>query len=66
MNLDFTGARVLVTGGTRGIGRAAVEAFLEAGARVAVNGRTKESVARAVSDLAASGRVEPVPATLVA
>ena len=36
--------RVPVTGGTRGIGRAAVESFLAAGASVAINGRTTESV----------------------
>ena len=40
MQIDFTDKRVLVTGGTRGIRRGAVEAFLEAGARVAVNRRT--------------------------
>jgi 3-oxoacyl-[acyl-carrier protein] reductase len=35
MDLQLTGRRVLVTGGTRGIGRAVVEAFLDEGADVA-------------------------------
>lgn len=34
MKFDFTGKRVLVAGGTRGIGRATVAAFQAAGARV--------------------------------
>ena len=51
--IDFTDKRVLVTGGTRGIGRAAVEAFLGAGARVAINGASDASVARALGELAA-------------
>jgi NAD(P)-dependent dehydrogenase (short-subunit alcohol dehydrogenase family) len=41
--MSFEGKRVLVTGGSRGIGRATVRAFREAGAQVAVNGRTMES-----------------------
>jgi NAD(P)-dependent dehydrogenase (short-subunit alcohol dehydrogenase family) len=51
MHIDFANKRVLVTGGTRGIGFGAVKAFLETGARVAVNGRSNESVSDAISDL---------------
>jgi len=55
MQADFTGKRVLVTGGSRGIGRAAVAAFLKAGARVAVNGRTVDSTAAGMADIGADG-----------
>ena len=61
MQFDFAGKRVLVTGGTRGIGRSAVEAFLDAGARVAVNGRSADSTARAVAELGDSKRVVAAP-----
>lgn len=42
--MQVTGARVLVTGGTRGIGRALVEGLLDADAQVAFCGRTPEGV----------------------
>ncbi len=61
LRIDFTDKRVLVTGGTRGIGRAAVEAFLDAGARVAVNGASDASVARALGELAARENAVAAP-----
>ncbi len=41
--MGFEGKRILVTGGSRGIGRATAAEFLQRGARVAVNGRTEDS-----------------------
>jgi len=61
MRFDFTDKRVLVTGGARGIGRGAVAAFLEAGARVAVNGRTAESTAAGIAALGKGARLLAVP-----
>ncbi|MCW2849328.1 MAG: short-chain dehydrogenase/reductase [Marmoricola sp.] len=55
MDLQLSGTRVLVTGGTRGIGRAIVAAFLAEGAHVAFCARNAEEVA--ASESALSGTV---------
>ncbi len=55
--MDFSGKKVLVTGATRGIGRATTAAFLKAGATVAVNGRKPERVAALMDDLGGENMV---------
>ena len=47
----LTGKRVLVTGSTRGIGRATAEVMLSEGAEVVLHGRKQEAVAAAVAAL---------------
>ena len=61
IRFDFAGKRVLVSGGTRGIGNAIVNAFNEAGARVAVNGRTTDSVERAINEFSDNTRLFAAP-----
>jgi NAD(P)-dependent dehydrogenase (short-subunit alcohol dehydrogenase family) len=51
MTRFLDGKTVLVTGGTKGIGRAIAAALLDAGANVGICGRTGSEVDRAVSDL---------------
>ncbi len=59
--MDFTDKRVLVTGSSRGIGFAIAKAFVEAGARVAINGRTTHSVSAAMERLGDGARLVAAP-----
>lgn len=64
MQIDFQDKRVLVTGSTRGIGRGIADAFLKAGARLAICGSSEESTAKAIDELAAGDRVVAAPGSV--
>ena len=56
--MDFSDKKVLITGGSRGIGRACALGFAERGARVAINYRSNASAAEAtLAELVGEGHV---------
>lgn len=52
---SVAGQNVLITGGSRGIGRAIAEGFAGRGATVVICSRSQESVDTAVSEMRSSG-----------
>lgn len=55
MSIDLSNKTALVTGGTKGIGRAIAESLIKAGARVIITARNKDEIETAVSQLNAIG-----------
>lgn len=51
MNIDLTGKNAVVTGSTRGIGRAVAQALADSGARVAVVGRDKDKATSVAQEI---------------
>src|SRR6185436_3523050 len=67
MDLGIRGRSAIVTGGSRGIGRATARQFLEEGVRVTICGRNAETIERARAELAAAtgGEVHAVAADMM-
>jgi len=57
MDLGLTGKKALITGATKGIGRAVAETLLAEGASVAICARDAEGVEQAVSEMSSLGTV---------
>jgi NAD(P)-dependent dehydrogenase (short-subunit alcohol dehydrogenase family) len=62
--MNFTDKHVLITGASRGIGYAVAHEFLALGARVAINGRTEQSVATAITKLGGGDRLIAAPGSV--
>lgn len=54
---DFSGRKVIVTGGSRGIGRGIAKAFLHAGASVSICARSAEALEKTRGELAKLGPI---------
>lgn len=61
MDLDLTGKRILVTGGSKGIGRSIAQTLLSEGAIVTICARNADDLAAAADELSASGEVHHRP-----
>lgn len=64
MDLQLQDKIALVTGSTSGIGKAIAKLFAREGAKVIINGRSKERVEATVEELKAIGFVYGIPADL--
>jgi len=62
--MNFAGKQILITGASRGIGYATAKEFLALGARVAINGRSEQSVATAIAELGGGDRLVAAPGTV--
>jgi 3-oxoacyl-[acyl-carrier protein] reductase len=58
MDLGLTDRRVLITGGSQGIGKAIARGFLAEGARVVIVSRDWQRLQKTLGELAATGQVE--------
>jgi len=63
INFNFSQQRVLITGGTSGMGEATAIAFVEAGANVVISGRSQERAEKIINGLQnAPGSIKFLPA----
>ena len=58
MDLALKDRRVLITGGSQGLGKAIARGFLAEGARVVIVSRDQDRLQKALVELAALGPVE--------